>query len=107
MTDYRGQLTGQPNLRVSLQRRTRIWSNSLTWGNRRCLATKTVALVTQCVWASLLTLPRTVTTDAASAVAYVLGVVLHVFAAELAFCVLVSFFALRQYGEALARYDPI
>jgi len=29
-----------------------------------------VALVTQCVWASLLTLPRTVTTDAASAVAY-------------------------------------
>jgi hypothetical protein len=27
-------------------------------------------LVTQCVWASLLTLPRTVTTDAASAVAY-------------------------------------
>jgi hypothetical protein len=30
-----------------------------------------------------------------------------VFAAELAFCVFVSFFALRQYGEALARYDPI
>jgi hypothetical protein len=43
----------------------------------------------------------------ASAIAYALGVVLHVFAAELAFCVLVSFFALRQYGEALARYDPI
>jgi hypothetical protein len=70
VTEYGGQLTGQPNLRVSLQRRTRIWSDSLTWGNRRCLATKTVALVTQCVWASLLTLPRTVTTDAASAVAY-------------------------------------
>jgi hypothetical protein len=44
---------------------------------------------------------------AASAIAYALGVVLHVFAAELAFCVFVSFFALRQYGEALARYDPI
>ncbi|MBV8374461.1 MAG: hypothetical protein JO302_03030 [Candidatus Eremiobacteraeota bacterium] len=27
-------------------------------------------------------------------------------AAELAFCVLVSFLALRQYGEGLARYDP-
>jgi hypothetical protein len=44
---------------------------------------------------------------AASAAAYVLAVVLHRFVAELAFCVLVSFFALRQYGEALARYDPI
>jgi hypothetical protein len=28
-------------------------------------------------------------------------------AGELGFCTLVSFFALRQYGEGLARYDPI
>jgi hypothetical protein len=28
-------------------------------------------------------------------------------ATELAFCALVGFFALRQYGEALARYDPV
>jgi hypothetical protein len=27
--------------------------------------------------------------------------------AELAFCSIVAFFGLRQYGEALARYDPI
>jgi hypothetical protein len=27
--------------------------------------------------------------------------------AELAVCAIVSFFALRQYGEALARFDPI
>ncbi len=27
--------------------------------------------------------------------------------AEIAFCAIVAFFALRQYGEALARYDPI
>jgi hypothetical protein len=26
---------------------------------------------------------------------------------ELAFCAIVAFFALRQYGEALGRYDPI
>jgi hypothetical protein len=26
---------------------------------------------------------------------------------ELAFCAVVAFFALRQYGETLARYDPI
>ena len=28
-------------------------------------------------------------------------------AAELGFCALVAFTALRQYGEALARYDPV
>jgi hypothetical protein len=28
-------------------------------------------------------------------------------AAEVAFCAFASFFALRQYGEALARYDPV
>jgi hypothetical protein len=27
--------------------------------------------------------------------------------AEIGFCAIVAFFALRQYGEALARYDPI
>jgi hypothetical protein len=27
--------------------------------------------------------------------------------AELAFCAIVTFFALRQYGEALARFDPV
>ena len=27
--------------------------------------------------------------------------------AEFAFCAIVAFFALRQYGETLARYDPV
>jgi hypothetical protein len=44
---------------------------------------------------------------AASAGAYVLAVVAHRTVAELAFCGLVAFFALRQYGETLARYDPL
>jgi hypothetical protein len=44
---------------------------------------------------------------AASAVAYVLAVVEHQLLAELAFCALVAFVAVRQYGESLARYDPI
>lgn len=39
------------------------------------------------------------------AAAYALA--LHLLAAELAFCAVVSFFALRQYGEALARFDPL
>lgn len=43
----------------------------------------------------------------ASAVAYVLAVVAHQLLAELAFCALVAFVAVRQYGESLARYDPI
>jgi len=44
---------------------------------------------------------------AAAAAAYVLVVVARSIPGELAFCALVSFFALRQYGEALARYDPV
>jgi basic amino acid/polyamine antiporter, APA family len=39
-------------------------------GNVNSRHVPAVALVTQCVWASLLTLPRTVTTDAAGVVAY-------------------------------------
>jgi hypothetical protein len=44
---------------------------------------------------------------ATSAGAYALAVVAHSYAAELAFCVIVAFLALRQYGETLARFDPI
>lgn len=40
-------------------------------------------------------------------IAYVLVVVGHSVYAELGFCAVVAFFGLRQYGEALARYDPI
>jgi hypothetical protein len=43
----------------------------------------------------------------AGAVAYALAVAAHSLLAELGFCAVASFFALRQYGEALARYDPI
>jgi len=39
--------------------------------------------------------------------AYALAVVAHNYAAELAFCAIVAFLALRQYGETLARFDPI
>jgi hypothetical protein len=39
--------------------------------------------------------------------AYALAVIADNFLAELAFCVIVAFFALRQYGETLARFDPI
>ena len=38
--------------------------------------------------------------------AYLVSKVAGSAAGELAFCVLVSFLALRQYGEGLARYDP-
>jgi hypothetical protein len=60
---------------------------------------------------------------ATSAIAYLLAVYADTFgtapgqlghypdaigvATELAFCAIVGFVALRQYGEALARYDPI
>ena len=44
---------------------------------------------------------------ATSGGAYALAVVAHSFAGELAFCVVVAFLALRQYGETLARFDPI
>ncbi len=43
----------------------------------------------------------------AAAIAYALAVVLSSIPGELGFCALASFFALRQYGETLARYDPI
>jgi len=42
-----------------------------------------------------------------SVVAYVIAIYGNSLAGELAFCALTSFLALRQYGEALARYDPI
>jgi len=44
---------------------------------------------------------------AAGGIAYALAVPAHSPLAELGFCAVASFFALRQYGEALARYDPI
>jgi hypothetical protein len=44
---------------------------------------------------------------ATSAAAYALLAGARSVIAELAFCAIVAFFALRQYGEALARYDPI
>jgi hypothetical protein len=44
---------------------------------------------------------------AACCVAYALVLIAHSVYAELAFCTIVAFFGLRQYGEALARYDPI
>jgi hypothetical protein len=43
---------------------------------------------------------------ATAAAAYVLLTLAVSEWGELAFCALVSFFALRQYGEGLARYDP-
>lgn len=39
--------------------------------------------------------------------AYALVMAAHSIPGELAFCAIVAFFALRQYGEALGRYDPI
>ncbi|MEO6835363.1 MAG: hypothetical protein ABI231_05580 [Candidatus Tumulicola sp.] len=42
-----------------------------------------------------------------SAIAFALVVAAGSVPAELGFAALVSFFALRQYGEALARYDPV
>jgi hypothetical protein len=39
--------------------------------------------------------------------AYALAVIADKLLAELAFCIVVAFFALRQYGETLARFDPI
>jgi hypothetical protein len=44
---------------------------------------------------------------ATSSTAYALVVAAHSVPGELAFCAIVAFFALRQYGETLARYDPI
>jgi hypothetical protein len=44
---------------------------------------------------------------AASGIAYGLVTTTHSVLAELAFCAIVALVALRQYGEALARYDPI
>lgn len=44
---------------------------------------------------------------AASAGAYALFTAGKSLPGEIAFCALVAFLALRQYGEALARYDPV
>jgi hypothetical protein len=39
--------------------------------------------------------------------AYALAIAVGGIAPELAFCALAAFLALRQYGETLARYDPV
>lgn len=44
---------------------------------------------------------------ATSATAYAIGAYANSPTGELAFCALTSFLALRQYGEALARFDPV
>jgi hypothetical protein len=44
---------------------------------------------------------------AAGITTYVLAATAHSLLAALAFCAVASFVSLRQYGEALARYDPI
>ncbi|MBV9233170.1 MAG: hypothetical protein JO030_03945 [Candidatus Eremiobacteraeota bacterium] len=44
---------------------------------------------------------------AAGAAAYSLAALAHSVWGELLFCALAAFFAVRQYGEALARYDYI
>ncbi|MBV8198420.1 MAG: hypothetical protein JO263_09800 [Candidatus Eremiobacteraeota bacterium] len=44
---------------------------------------------------------------AAGAAAYSLAAIAHSLWGELLFCAVAAFFAVRQYGEALARYDPI
>jgi hypothetical protein len=44
---------------------------------------------------------------ATSAIAFALAFYAHSAIAEAVFCILVSLVALRQYGEALARYDPV
>jgi len=42
-----------------------------------------------------------------SGAAFALVTTAHSVAAEIGFCVLVAFVAVRQFGEALGRYDPI
>lgn len=42
-----------------------------------------------------------------SAIAFTLAFYVHSAIAEVLFCALISAIALRQYGEALARYDPV
>ncbi|HEY4433285.1 MAG TPA: hypothetical protein VGM99_02680 [Candidatus Cybelea sp.] len=42
-----------------------------------------------------------------SVVAYSLGVAERLILLEVAFCAIVAFAALRQYGETLARWDPL
>lgn len=44
---------------------------------------------------------------ASAVVAYAVASVAASIAGELTFCAVVSFLALRQYGEGLARYDPV
>lgn len=44
---------------------------------------------------------------ATSAGAYALAVAQRIVLAEVAFCAIVAFLALRQYGETLARWDPV
>lgn len=45
--------------------------------------------------------------SATSGIAYALAVIASSIAAEVAFCAIVAFLALRQYGETLARFDPV
>jgi hypothetical protein len=44
---------------------------------------------------------------ATSVGAYALAVAQRMVLAEIAFCAIVAFLALRQYGETLARWDPV
>ena len=44
---------------------------------------------------------------ATSAIAFALAFYAHSAIGEVAFCLLVALVALRQYGESLARYDPV
>jgi len=44
---------------------------------------------------------------ATSAIAFALAFYLHSAIGEVLFCLLVALVALRQYGESLARYDPV
>ncbi len=86
-------------------------------GSVDALASLTVAL-TAVVATTLTALSATIRTGyarmlyvllacATAVTAYAIAVAAHSLPAELFFCAAVSFVAIRQYGEALARYDPI
>ncbi len=55
-------------------------------------------------WARALYLALAIASGAA---AYSLAAIAHSVWGELLFCALAAFFSVRQYGEALARYDPV
>jgi H+/Cl- antiporter ClcA len=82
----------------------------------RALSPVSFALVLACVFSSVLVaLNATVLRGSARAVALALAaatvVIAYLLAAfgvalELVFCAVAGFFALREYGESLARYEP-